>query len=212
VFRKLLARKLAGVAGLSGPQLAALEAHYELLVRWNRKLNLTAVERSEDAVERHYCESVFLAVHLPVGSLRVADVGSGGGFPGVPLAILRPDCEVALIESHRRKAVFLREATRGLPNVRVLAIRAEEVKERFDRVVSRAVSYADLANSLKYLAPVADLLTGTEQPPEALGFRWTEPVQLPWGRSRFLRSGVLIDDVTLNVSRETTASHVSRET
>jgi 16S rRNA (guanine(527)-N(7))-methyltransferase RsmG len=192
VFRELLARKLAGVAELSGTQLAALEAHYELLVRWNRKLNLTAITRMEGAVERHYCESVFLAVHLPAGHLRLADIGSGAGFPGVPVAVVRPDYDVVIIESHRRKAVFLREATRDLPNVRVVAIRAEEVNERFDRLVSRAVSYEDLAGILKHLAPAADLLTGAEPPPESLGFLWSEPVRLPWGRNRFLRSGVLI--------------------
>jgi 16S rRNA (guanine527-N7)-methyltransferase len=192
VFRELFDRKLAGVAELSGAQLAALEAHYELLVRWNRKLNLTAITDMEEAIERHYCESVFLAVHLPNGHFRIADVGSGAGFPGVPVAVVRPDCEVVLIESHRRKAVFLREATRDLSNVRVLAMRAEHVKERFDRIVSRAVSYDDLAEALKFGAPAADLLTGTEEPPEFLAFRWGEPVRLPWGRSRFLRSGIRV--------------------
>jgi 16S rRNA (guanine527-N7)-methyltransferase len=189
VFRELLARKLAGVTELSGTQLAALEAHYELLMRWNRKLNLTAITDMEQAIERHYCESVFLAVHLPKGRLRIADVGSGAGFPGVPVAVVRPDCEVVLIESHRRKAVFLREATRDLSNVRVLAIRAEDIKEQFDRVVSRAVSYDDLAEALKFRAPAADLLTGADEPPEFLAFRWGEPLRLPWGRNRFLRSG-----------------------
>jgi 16S rRNA (guanine527-N7)-methyltransferase len=190
VFRELLARKLAGVAELSGAQLAALETHYELLVHWNRKLNLTAITNIEDAVERHYCESIFLAVHLPAGHLSVGDLGSGGGFPGVPVAIVRPDCEVFLIESHQRKAVFLREATRELLNVRVVAGRAQEVNERFDRVVSRAVSYEDLDGILKHLALAADLLTGAEAPPEMLGFLWDEPIRLPWGTSRFLRSGV----------------------
>lgn len=192
MFRELLARKLAGVAELSGIQLAALEAHYELLVRWNRKLNLTSITDLEEAIERHYCESVFLAVQLPKGNLRIADVGSGAGFPGIPVAVLRPDCEVVLIESHRRKAVFLREATRELSRVRVIGMRAEEVKERFDRIVSRAVSYEDLACILKFLAPNTDLLTGAEPPLESLGFLWSEPVPLPWGKNRFLRSGIRI--------------------
>ena len=61
---------------------AALEAHYELLMRWNRKLNLTSIRRLEEAVERHYCESVFPGAHLPAGALRIADIGSGAGFPG----------------------------------------------------------------------------------------------------------------------------------
>jgi 16S rRNA (guanine527-N7)-methyltransferase len=212
VFRDLLTQKLGNIAHLSEGQLAVLEAHYELLVRWNRKLNLTSIEERADAVERHYGESIFLAVHLPAGRLRIADVGSGGGFPGVPVAIVRPDCEVTLIESHRRKAVFLREATRAMANVRVVAVRAEEVEEWFDRIISRAVGYEDLAGTLKYLAPAADLLTGAEEPPAKLGFRWKEPVGLPWGKNRLLRSGVRIEAETRIVSRGTGDLDVSRET
>ena len=138
---------------LTVEQEAALEAHLELLMRWNQKLNLTSIRNREEAIERHYCESLFLGSRLPAGALRIADVGSGAGFPGFPVAIFRPDCSVTLIESHQRKAVFLREASRSLPNVRVMAKRAEEVDERFDCVISRAVSYWDLASFLKKLAP-----------------------------------------------------------
>jgi 16S rRNA (guanine527-N7)-methyltransferase len=143
----------------------------------------------EEAVERHYCESLFLGAHLPQGNLRIADIGSGAGFPGFPVAVLRPDCSVSLIESHQRKAVFLREASRNLPNVRVLARRAEEVKEQFDGAISRAVSYKDLASFLKNLVPSVDLLTGGEVPPDGIGFVWETPVPVPWSRQRFLRSG-----------------------
>jgi len=191
MFRELLRQRLSGTASLTAPQLRALEGHYQLLVRWNRILNLTSIEDLAEVVERHYCESVFLAVHLPAGALRVADLGSGGGFPGVPLAILRPDCSVTLVESHRRKAVFLRESSRGLANVRVLPTRFEDVAEGpFDRLVSRAVSYKDLRPALQKLGHAADLLTGEEMPPADLGFMWEAPILLPWGRSRFLRSGV----------------------
>jgi 16S rRNA (guanine527-N7)-methyltransferase len=189
VFADLLRSRLAGVADLSAGQIDLLQSHYELLVRWNRTLNLTAIRTMEEAVERHYCESVFLAVHLPPGPLRIADIGSGGGFPGFPVAVLRPDCSVTLIESHRRKVVFLREATRALPNVRVLPVRGEQVTEVFDHAISRAVSCEDLAPMLMRIAESADLLTGAEAPPEELGFRWEEPVALPWGSRRFLRIG-----------------------
>jgi 16S rRNA (guanine527-N7)-methyltransferase len=180
---------MAGVVELSVGQIEALEAHYELLARWNRKINLTAIRTLEEAVERHYSEALFLAAHLPAGPLRVADVGSGAGFPGFPVAVLRPDCTVTLIESHQRKAVFLRESSRALLNVRVLAKRGEAVEEAFDHVISRAVSYEDLSPALKNLAPNADLLTGAEEPPASLGFQWAEPVPLPWGARRFLRMG-----------------------
>jgi 16S rRNA (guanine527-N7)-methyltransferase len=170
-------------------QISALEAHYALLLAWNRRLNLTRVTDPGEAAERHYCESLFLARHLPAGALRIVDIGSGAGFPGIPVAVFRPDCEVTLLECHQRKAVFLREATRGVRNVRVLARRAEEVMEEFDWAISRAISYKDLAESLSRLAPAAALLTGEEVPGEALGLRWEAPVPLPWGRSRFLRLG-----------------------
>jgi 16S rRNA (guanine527-N7)-methyltransferase len=167
----------------------ALGALYQLLLRWNRTLNLTSIKRMEEAVERHYCESLFLGTHLPQGPLRIADIGSGAGFPGFPVAVLRPDCSVTLIESHQRKAVFLREASRKLPNVRVLARRAEDVGEQFDWAISRAVSYEDLASFLKKLAASVDLLTGGEAPPDGIGFVWQPPIPVPWGTQRFLRIG-----------------------
>jgi 16S rRNA (guanine527-N7)-methyltransferase len=189
MFADLLRQRLAGIVELSPGQVEALESHYQLLLRWNRTLNLTSIKKMEEAVERHYCESLFLGTHLPQGRLRVADVGSGSGFPGFPIAVLRPDCSVTLIESHQRKAVFLREASRSLPNVRVLARRAEDMNEQFDWAVSRAVSYEDLASFLKNLAPNADLLTGGEEPPGGIGFVWQPPIPMPWGAQRFLRIG-----------------------
>jgi hypothetical protein len=105
------------------------------------------------------------------------------------VAVFRPDCSVTLIESHQRKAVFLREASRNLPNVRVLARRAEDVGEQFDWAISRAVSYEDLAPFLKSLAASVDLLTGGEEPPDGIGFVWQSAILVPWGGQRFLRSG-----------------------
>jgi len=189
MFADLLRQRLAGIVELSPGQVEALEAHYRLLLRWNRTLNLTSIRKIEEAVERHYCESLFLGTHLPQDLLRIADIGSGAGFPGFPIAVLRPDCSVTLIESHQRKAVFLREASRSLPNVRVLARRAEDMNEQFDWAISRAVSYEDLASFLKNLAPNADLLTGGEEPPGGIGFVWQPPIPMPWGAQRFLRIG-----------------------
>jgi 16S rRNA (guanine527-N7)-methyltransferase len=177
---------------LSAEQVSALEAHLELLLRWNKKLNLTSIRNREEAIERHYYESLFLGMHLPPGEWRIADIGSGAGFPGFPVAVLRPDCQVTLVESHQRKAVFLVESSRKQPNIHVLPKRAEEVTERFDRVISRAVSYDDLASHLKNLAPAADLLTGAEEPPAKMGFVWEAGVPLPWGNQRFLRTGMAV--------------------
>ena len=179
--------------GLPADKTAALEAHYELLVRWNKVLNLTRIERLEDALERHYCESLFLAARLPAG--RIVDIGSGGGFPGLVVAIARPDCSVTLVESHQRKAVFLREASRKLSNIQVLAKRGEDVQERFECLISRAVSYADLGPLILRLADRIALLTGADEPPHSWPFRWAVEA-LPSGKSRFLRMGEI-------VSRET---------
>ena len=190
MFADLLRSKLAGIVELSVEQVRALESHYELLLRWNQVLNLTAIESMEEVVERHYCESLFLAAHLPVNALTVADIGSGAGFPGIPVAVFRPDCSVTLVESHRRKAVFLREATRKLPNIRVVPNRAEDLSEHFGCAISRAVSYEDLIPVLKNITQSAHLLTGADAPPQKMGFVWEEPIPLPWGRNRFLRRGV----------------------
>jgi 16S rRNA (guanine527-N7)-methyltransferase len=189
MFADLLRQRLAGIVELTDGQIELLQSHYELLLRWNQTLNLTRIENLEEAVERHYGESLFLGARLPGGHLRIADIGSGGGFPGFPVAVLRPDCLVSLIESHQRKSVFLREASRKLSNIEVLPKRAEEVRASFDVSISRAVSYEDLRKPLKALAPEAYLLTGVEAPPGKLGFVWDGPLALPWGSQRFLRIG-----------------------
>jgi 16S rRNA (guanine(527)-N(7))-methyltransferase RsmG len=160
---------------LTSEQIAQLERHRELLARWNLKLNLVS------ALEpRHYLESLFLAKHLPEGWLKIADVGSGAGFPGFPVAVVRPECEVTLIESHQRKSVFLRDVSRETRNVRVLAKRAESVSETFDWAISRAVRYSDIRETMQKLAPNVALLTGD------LEIECRERIRLPWGDRRFL--------------------------
>lgn len=184
-----LRARTAGLVELSEEQISVLYGHYELLVRWNRVINLTAIRDRDEAIDRHYYESLFLAAHLPPGGLRIVDIGSGAGFPGFPLAVVRRDCSVTLVECQRRKAAFLMEASRHISNLRVLAQRSEEVKESFDHAISRAVSYEDLKNTLKNLAENADLLTGAEDPPDSLRFAWDLPIPLPLGKQRFLRMG-----------------------
>jgi 16S rRNA (guanine527-N7)-methyltransferase len=188
-FSEVLVRQLGQLVELSAAQVSALAAHYELLMKWNRVLNLTTIRNLAEVVERHYCESVFGALQLPKGPLSVVDVGSGAGFPGVPLAVVRPDCKVCLVESHQRKGVFLREATRSMGNVRVLAVRAEGITERFDWVVSRAVSFDGLAGVLGKLGRHAAILSGGEAPPAGIKLTWDEAIRMPWGDQRFVRIG-----------------------
>ena len=195
MFRELLASEFGPYGELTPLQLSQLEHHFRLLLAWNQKLNLTRITEVEEAVRLHYCESLFLGRALPPGALRVADLGSGGGFPGIPVAILRPDLHVALIESHQRKSVFLREATHDLPNVEVLPIRFSDCRERFDWGISRAVTPLDVLSS--GLASDYALLLGAKDT-----FAGAQVSKLPWGRDRIL-----------SVSRETVSREtVSRET
>src|ERR1700692_4023501 len=124
-FKSLLSLEFFPYGALTPQQLTLLEQHYRLLLRWNQKINLTRITNLQDAVRYHYCESLYLAARLPAGALRIIDIGSGAGFPGIPVAIYRPDCSVDLVESHQRKAVFLREAARRSMNVRIHVILAE---------------------------------------------------------------------------------------
>jgi len=171
VFRELLFQRVSGFCHLSASQLELLEQHYELMLHWNKTINMTRIEGVEESVDRHYAESLFLGSRLPAGRLRVADVGSGAGFPGIPIAVLRPELSVSLIESHRRKAVFLKEATRCLSNVKVISNRAEDVGERFDWIVSRAVSWRDLEG-----LPLASRLglIGTDAPGTLIRLPWAD--------------------------------------
>ena len=179
MFRELLAREFGPHGALSSTQLEQLEAHYRLLLRWNATLNLTRIDSIEEAARLHYCESLFVGTRLPAGSLRIADVGSGAGFPGIPIAILRPECKVTLVESHHRKGVFLSEAVRNLKNVNVVTDRAENLQGGFEWLVSRAVNPAsvlklNIANNLA-------ILLGEK---EASAFEDRE--LLPWGQRRYL--------------------------
>jgi len=117
---------------------------------------------------------------LPPGAQRVVDIGSGAGFPGIPIAVFRPDCEVNLVECHQRKAVFLREATRELSNVKVISKRAEDVRDRFDWLVSRAVAPGDVVRL--NLAENVALLMGEGDAAKLAG----RATQVPWGKQRVL--------------------------
>ena len=198
-FEEMLRNSLLGTCLLTSQQTGLLESHFALLNRWNHTLNLTSIRDMKDAVTRHYGESLFLAAHLPEKCESVADLGSGAGFPGIPLAILRPQCKVTLIESHRRKAVFLKEATRHLGNVLVQAKRAEAVSESFDWLVSRAVAPTEVLRFVPGLASNLALLLAREDASKLLvdnTLRFEEPIAMPW----LARSVLLLGSY---VSRET---------
>ena len=179
MFRELLEKEFGPYGALTAEQLDRLENHYNLLLRWNARLNLTRIDSVEDSVRLHYCESLFAGQSLPTGPLSIVDVGSGAGFPGIPIGILRPECSITLVEAHQRKAVFLREATRKLTNIEVVTDRAENLKYTYDWLISRAVSTEEVLK-LK-LANNLALLVGGQQ---VLDFNRREPI--PWGTDRFI--------------------------
>jgi 16S rRNA (guanine(527)-N(7))-methyltransferase RsmG len=186
-FAELLDRELVRWVRLTDDQVAALYDHYALLERWNQKMSLTSVEPGAETVIRHYCESLFFATHLDNSANSIVDIGSGAGFPGVPIGILKPACKVSLVESNQRKAVFLREATRNLVNVSVIARRAEEISASFDWLVSRAVNPKLVLTLVPKLAPRIGLMLGENdfiELREAKHIAWSEPIRLPWGDRR----------------------------
>jgi 16S rRNA (guanine527-N7)-methyltransferase len=110
---------------LAPDQLKLLGRHVDLLLKWNKTINLTAITDPDEVVEKHVLDSLALAPLLPSGSLL--DVGTGGGFPGIPAAIVRPELEVVLVDSVIKKVAFLKNclAELRLPKVRAVAMRLE---------------------------------------------------------------------------------------
>ena len=127
---------------LSPAQLRQLSDYLDLLVRWSAKTNLTSVREPEAIVTRHFGESLFLACMVSGEEARTAiDLGSGAGFPGIPLKIYSPHLAVTLIESQNKKATFLNEVIRKvtLTNINVFPGRAEQSELTADLVTLRAV-------------------------------------------------------------------------
>jgi 16S rRNA (guanine527-N7)-methyltransferase len=138
-----------GIAALVGADAQAkLLAYLALLDKWNRTHNLTAIREPERMITHHLLDSLAVLPHLPSrAGLRLIDIGSGGGLPGIPLAIVRPDWQLTLLDSNFKKATFLRQAAIELPlsNVDIVAARVEDYAPAaaFDIAISRA--FSDLA-------------------------------------------------------------------
>jgi 16S rRNA (guanine527-N7)-methyltransferase len=130
----------SGLAAVTEAESAKFAVYLTLLERWNQRMNLTAIRDEEGILRRHFAESIACARALPTGIATLLDFGSGGGFPGIPIAICRPDIEVTLAESQAKKAAFLREAVRATGiSATVHGGRADELKRQFDGVAMRAV-------------------------------------------------------------------------
>jgi 16S rRNA (guanine527-N7)-methyltransferase len=182
-------------------QVICIQQYIKILLHWNEKLNLTAIRDPLEILVRHFCESMFGAVAVPVQVGRLADIGSGAGFPGIPMKILRPELELFLVESSIKKGTFLAEVVRdlGLTNTRVLINRYEELGEELaplDYVCSRAVGefgpFLAWAASEPVAAGKAILWIGgrdLEEAKKAERWDWQEPIAVPQSLRRYLLVG-----------------------
>lgn len=182
------------------PELAEKFGVYgSLLMRWNARTNLTAIRDEGGILRRHFAESIACGRALPAGIGSLLDLGSGAGFPGLPIALCRREISVTLAESQHKKAAFLREAIWALGvAVRVHAGRAELIGGRFDCVTLRAVdkmaeaveAAASLAEASGWLAVMTTTMKETEQVrAAAAGFVWDAPVSLAPGTDRVVVLG-----------------------
>lgn len=134
--------------------------YYELLIKWNDNINLTAIVDFDEVILKHFTDSLFLLKYydIPMGA-KVIDVGTGAGFPGIPLKIMRPDLDILLLDSLNKRITFLKEVVSELDLLNVTCVhgRAEELgsnstfREHFDLCVSRAV--ASLSVLCEYCLP-----------------------------------------------------------
>ena len=192
---------LAG-AGMSPLDDAVSERFGEycaLLMRWNARVNLTAIRDEDGVLTRHFVESIACARALPEGIGSLLDFGSGAGFPGIPIALCRPEIQVTLAESRGKKAAFLQEAVRVLGvHSKVHTGRAETLTERFDCVTMRAVErMTEAVRAAGALVKDAGWLVAMttrgelESVQAAAGaeFQWREAVGLPGGDDRVVALG-----------------------
>jgi len=169
------ARLLTGFAELAleiqPERIEALLRLATLLERWGQRINLSGHRDVESIVGRLILDAAALSVHLPVVP-HLVDLGSGAGFPGLPIAVLRPECELLLVEAREKRHHFQRAAVRALalPNVAVEWGRAERILAR-PRAAVIAQAVADPAQALRWMLPWAEIggwlaLPGGERPPE----------------------------------------------
>ena len=184
-------------------QVLLIQHYMAILQRWNEKLNLTAIRNPLEILYRHFCESMFGASAIPVDKGRLADIGSGPGFPGIPLKIARSELDLVLVESNIKKGTFLAEVVRelGLTGTRVVISRYEELGEEvapLDVVCSRAVGefvpFLEWAASPKVGAAQVALWIGgrdLDEVRKSKQWEWREPILVPQSLQRYILIGKL---------------------
>jgi 16S rRNA (guanine527-N7)-methyltransferase len=189
----------AGLEPLDSLLASRFEDYLSLILRWNTRVNLTAIRDEEGILSRHFVESIACARALPHSIATMLDFGSGAGFPGIPIALCRPEISVTLAESQGKKAAFLHEALRvlGIP-AKIHTGRAETLTTEFDCVTLRAVDRMGLAvqAALQLVCPGGWLaLMTTRSELEGLKaaagaeFSWARVIALPGSQERVLALG-----------------------
>jgi 16S rRNA (guanine527-N7)-methyltransferase len=183
--------------------VAGIKTYVELLLKWNKSVSLTTVAKPEEILAFHFGESLFALPMLPVEKSRLADVGSGAGFPGIPLGMARPSLDVALIEPNAKKFAFLNEVIRQVGIGNVTAVRARTVdlqasSDRFDIITARAVGKFDelLGWAKDKLTPRGQLVLwlggeDAKQISNDIRFEWSPEVRIPHTDRRLILAGSL---------------------
>jgi 16S rRNA (guanine527-N7)-methyltransferase len=189
----------AGLDPLDSVLTQRFQDYLSLLLRWNARVNLTAIRDEEGIVSRHFVESIACARSMPTGIATLLDFGSGAGFPGIPIALCRPEITVTLAESQGKKAAFLSEAVRVLEApASVYSGRAEALRAVFDCVALRAVDRMELAvhaasKLVRSGGWLALMTTSVDIPAlqEAAGaeFKWSRSLPLPGSEDRLIALG-----------------------
>jgi 16S rRNA (guanine527-N7)-methyltransferase len=211
------ARATEEVVAPSSAQLRVISMYIDLILRWNARINLTAVSDPEEIVTRHFGESIFAARRLfpkasagtasvapgfgsPVSRPSVIDIGSGAGFPGLPIKLWVPHVHLTLIESNQKKATFLREVIRSLnlKDTDVFAGRADifpgskgdvvtlRAVEQFEAILPVAFGLVAPGGRLAMLVGERQVRGAREMAPD---LKWSEPARLPLSSHRVLSIG-----------------------
>src|SRR5712692_3325913 len=197
-----IAKALAPFTVAVTPALAdSIRKYADLLLLWNHKVNLTSITDPREILARHFGESLFAASTVPISAGRLADVGSGAGFPGLALKLLVPDLEVFLIESVMKKATFLLEVVRqlNLTGVKVVVSRYEDLRDTLaplDFICARALGdHGQLLDWAKYNVNIGGqvvLWLGAEDAKHVTAlpdWTWREPIPIPESLRRSLLVG-----------------------
>jgi 16S rRNA (guanine527-N7)-methyltransferase len=188
-------------ASLSTEKISKVREYISILLKWNELISMTSTDDPAEIVVRHFGESMFLDSLFPIETGRLADVGSGAGFPGLALKLLRPEVHTVLIESNKRKCAFLAEVVRRLDlrGVEILPVRFEEIRPEAD--------FADVVTA-RALGGLPDLLLWTKRSlsgrghialwvggegitkiSNTEGWAWQPAVRIPESQRRFILVG-----------------------